>query len=349
MIRELWNEWGTLYPSFEFLHGLGLSVLCVGQTVSQPVLELCSLPSPDDIATVRTRFAAFGERWRVEARQNELYRELATRNSRIAALERAESMEVNAVTAEAAAEIQRMAAIVKAAYDARIATEEHAHQAMLQRDQVLSSITWRAARPLHCLLAHVPGSVSRPVRALLNAGMSFLTSVSRRHARRADGESDVAKSPGSANLADSLDLYDDRAVQAVVGPPREWVLWSPQRPDAVFLESLHLSSSRHPRNGIHVTTRSSDLDASLYSPCSGSQFLKFKRVYVHGRRIGRWIIHLAPFPQNQFIVMPLCMICTGVPSGRDCTCPAAMTRRNPSISRHLIASSISAYVRTTTP
>jgi glycosyltransferase involved in cell wall biosynthesis len=71
------------------------------------------------------------------------------------------------------------------------------------------------------------------VRALLNAGMSFLASASRRHARRADGESDVAKSPGSANLPDSLDLYDDPAVQAVVGAPREWVLWSPQRPDAV--------------------------------------------------------------------------------------------------------------------
>jgi len=232
-IRQLWNEWGTLYPSFEFLHALGLGVLCVGQTVSRPVLELCSLRSPDDIATVRTRFAALGERWRGEARQNELYRELATRNSRIAALERAESMEVNPITAEAAAEIQRMAAIVKAACDARITAEERAHQAMLQRDQVLSSITWRAARPLHRLLAHVPGSVSRPVRALLNAGMSFLASASRRHARRADGESDVAKSPGPANLADSLDLYDDRAVQAVVGPPREWVLWSPQRPDAV--------------------------------------------------------------------------------------------------------------------
>ncbi len=38
--------------------------------------------SPDDIATVRTRFAAFGERWRVEARQN-LYTTSWQRGTRV--------------------------------------------------------------------------------------------------------------------------------------------------------------------------------------------------------------------------------------------------------------------------
>jgi glycosyltransferase involved in cell wall biosynthesis len=260
-IRQLWQKWETLYPSFEFLQALGLGVLCIGQTVPQPVLELCSLRSPEDIAAVRTRFTALGERWQLEARRNRLERDLEARDARIADFESGQSAEIHAVTAEAAAEIRRMTEMVKAVCQARTAAaEERTRQAMLQRDQVLSSITWRAARPLHRLLARAPKRISGFVLNLLNAGMRFVESAWRKGSGTANRESEVSlggallpTSPtdsrsadqrhrlrrtsatpgGSTKLADSLDLYDDRAVQEVVGPPREQVLWSSQRPDAI--------------------------------------------------------------------------------------------------------------------
>ena len=40
----VWKFWGEIkesYPSFEFAHGYGLGILCVGKNIPQPIINLC--------------------------------------------------------------------------------------------------------------------------------------------------------------------------------------------------------------------------------------------------------------------------------------------------------------------
>ena len=62
-VWRLWEELQARYPSFTFLHGCGLGVLAVGRCSPDPILALCRLEDPRQVATVRMRFACLGERW----------------------------------------------------------------------------------------------------------------------------------------------------------------------------------------------------------------------------------------------------------------------------------------------
>jgi GT2 family glycosyltransferase len=73
-------------------------------------------------------------------------------------------------------ELQRLKAVAEALNAARLAAEESARQASLQRDHVVGSLTWRAARPFHRLDERVP----QPVRTMLH---NALESVFRLAAR----------------------------------------------------------------------------------------------------------------------------------------------------------------------
>ncbi len=61
-VWRYWAELAAAFPAFEFLHGHGLGVLCVGQQGSEAVRGLATLPDPAANA-VRERFAFLGERW----------------------------------------------------------------------------------------------------------------------------------------------------------------------------------------------------------------------------------------------------------------------------------------------
>jgi GT2 family glycosyltransferase/glycosyltransferase involved in cell wall biosynthesis len=61
-VWRLWAELRQQYPSFEFLHGHGLGVLCVGTKAPDELRHLCELP-PHEAAVLRQRIAMFGERW----------------------------------------------------------------------------------------------------------------------------------------------------------------------------------------------------------------------------------------------------------------------------------------------
>jgi hypothetical protein len=59
----VWRFWAELrdqYPAFEFLHGHGLGVLAYGRAVPDPVLDLCRLTDPAELACIRNRFAFSG-------------------------------------------------------------------------------------------------------------------------------------------------------------------------------------------------------------------------------------------------------------------------------------------------
>jgi GT2 family glycosyltransferase len=73
-------------------------------------------------------------------------------------------------------ELQRLKAVAEALNAARLAAEESARQASLQRDHMVGSLTWRAARPFHRLDERVP----QPIRTLLH---NALESVFRLAAR----------------------------------------------------------------------------------------------------------------------------------------------------------------------
>jgi glycosyltransferase involved in cell wall biosynthesis len=85
-VWRLWAEESSRVPHFEFLHGYGLGVLCVGETPPEAVEALCRLP-PASVAQVRERFATLGERWMLESTSRRLEGALADQRAHVVVLE----------------------------------------------------------------------------------------------------------------------------------------------------------------------------------------------------------------------------------------------------------------------
>jgi hypothetical protein len=67
-VWKLWEELQERFPGFSFVHGNGLGVLAVGESVPDVVRELCSLSELTRVNAIRERFALIGERWGMEYR-----------------------------------------------------------------------------------------------------------------------------------------------------------------------------------------------------------------------------------------------------------------------------------------
>jgi glycosyltransferase involved in cell wall biosynthesis/uncharacterized protein YbaR (Trm112 family) len=78
-VYRLFAELAQQYPTFEFSHGFGLGVIAVGTRAPQTVLDLCAIKVPEQIATLRDRFAFMGSRWLVAAREALVVNELHVR------------------------------------------------------------------------------------------------------------------------------------------------------------------------------------------------------------------------------------------------------------------------------
>lgn len=59
-VWQVWEELRRDQPGFEFEHGHGLGVLLVGKTLDGAAAPLFRSTDPDEIATIRARFAALG-------------------------------------------------------------------------------------------------------------------------------------------------------------------------------------------------------------------------------------------------------------------------------------------------
>lgn len=89
-VWRLWAELRQEHPGFEFLHGYGLGILAVGGRVPPAVAALCALDDPAEIATVRRRFAALGERCLFATREKMLGQEIGRQMAAAAEHARAE-------------------------------------------------------------------------------------------------------------------------------------------------------------------------------------------------------------------------------------------------------------------
>ncbi len=90
-VWRLWEELEARHPSFTFLHGFGLGVLAVGTHAPDPILALCRLEDPREIAAVRTRFAWLGERWHTATCERMLSQRVGTAEAAMSRLPQVES------------------------------------------------------------------------------------------------------------------------------------------------------------------------------------------------------------------------------------------------------------------
>jgi O-antigen biosynthesis protein len=69
-VWRLWEELRSRFSGFAFVHGSGLGVLAVGDSVPGVIRELCSVSEPARLNAIRERFALIGERWSMEYRDS---------------------------------------------------------------------------------------------------------------------------------------------------------------------------------------------------------------------------------------------------------------------------------------
>ncbi|HEY8289745.1 MAG TPA: class I SAM-dependent methyltransferase, partial [Acetobacteraceae bacterium] len=116
-VWRLWQELCGRYPNFSFLHGHGLGVLAVGMRAPEPVLALCGISDPSDVARIRGRFARMGERWLTDTRERMLGQrlgEIPQLRAQLAALaDFRDSADVQARELAAAREAAREQAVLR--------------------------------------------------------------------------------------------------------------------------------------------------------------------------------------------------------------------------------------------
>jgi GT2 family glycosyltransferase/predicted SAM-dependent methyltransferase len=136
-VWRLWQELVRQYPGFEFLHGHGLGVLAVGANPPAAIAALCGLSDPADLASVRSRFAALGERLAFETASMTFQQETRLQADAVAQMR----SELEQVRAGAAAQLQE----VRGQADAQVRQARAEAEAQVERATVEA---WRASESI---------------------------------------------------------------------------------------------------------------------------------------------------------------------------------------------------------
>jgi hypothetical protein len=187
-VWRLWEELSSDYPSFSFIHEHGLGVLAIGTDLPVEVRALLDLRGPE-IGPVRGVFRELGRRLRLETElENELAQRDAARAGCSAYLTQLEATRVERDTCGAERDAAR-AELVQS-HSALRATAERLASVQKERDELLSSQSWRAFHQAYLLAARIGPKGSRRWMAL--KGIARLMEVLGRElatglARRWDG------------------------------------------------------------------------------------------------------------------------------------------------------------------
>ncbi|GGI36992.1 hypothetical protein GCM10010988_11720 [Cnuibacter physcomitrellae] len=135
-VWRVWDELKAAYPSFEFHHEHGLGVLAVGADVPEALRPFVEADETE-ASRLRARFAAAGERLKLDEERLDLHRRLAqSYRDREAEMERAQQYE-----SETSAEATALRGQV-----GRISAENEALQAQIR--ELRTSTSWRVSAPV---------------------------------------------------------------------------------------------------------------------------------------------------------------------------------------------------------
>ena len=147
-VWKVWRECADKYPHFEFTHGNGLGVLLVGQEAPAGLVELCASEG-ERRAAVAALFQALGARIRLMRHENML------RDQVDELWKRTHQAEATALHWEQQASEQKQANSMLTERIAELGKEVKGLKSDLQN--VLSSRSWRATKPLRWLVARLRG------------------------------------------------------------------------------------------------------------------------------------------------------------------------------------------------
>jgi GT2 family glycosyltransferase len=220
-VWRLWEELRERYPVFEFLHGHGLGVVAVGKLAPQGAIDLCALSDPHEVALVRGRFAALGERWRCDAELRML--ELSARQEIEAATARVEEArsETEHVRLDARAAIERAGIEARAQLEQARAEARASAQVRADAERSLDAMRLDSEERVARAVAEKARAVAEKERFAQSARVAEQRAQARADAERSldamrlDSEERLARAVAEKErLAQSACAADQRAQAA---------------------------------------------------------------------------------------------------------------------------------------
>ncbi|QCS66890.1 class I SAM-dependent methyltransferase [Achromobacter denitrificans] len=161
-VWQLWAELKDKYPSFEFLHGHGLGVLCVGRDVPKSILRLTQL-NDQQIARIRAFYWSLGSRISeihlLRNTEADLWRRFGEANAMIA--------ELQGLQTRSEADLRKLSSDLAQEQQNVVGAMEQTESLASQLKLMEQSRSWRFALRLQKIAAAMPAPVRKIVQKML--------------------------------------------------------------------------------------------------------------------------------------------------------------------------------------